>query len=67
MNEANLGDLLTLANGTCISIGFVWYVDLICLVLLARSSIPFFEINKIDLKRPLDYNEEKLINNLLKY
>lgn len=37
VNEANLGDLfLTLENGTCISIVFVWFVDLICLVLLPK-------------------------------
>lgn len=53
MNEANLGNLLTLANGMCISIVFVWYVDLFCLVLLTGNSIPFFEINKIDLRMPL--------------
>lgn len=64
VNEANLGDLLTLADGTCISIVFVWYVYLICLVLLTGSSIPFFEINKTDLRMPLAL---QLIINFLKY
>uniref|UniRef100_A0A8D0ES86 Histone-lysine N-methyltransferase SETDB2 n=1 Tax=Strix occidentalis caurina TaxID=311401 RepID=A0A8D0ES86_STROC len=50
VNEANLGDLLTLTNGMYISIVFFWYVDSICLVLPTRSLFPFVEITKIALR-----------------
>lgn len=60
MNEANLGDLLTLTNGMCSSIVFIWYVDLICLVLLTRSLFPFIEISKIDLRSLLALQGKKL-------
>lgn len=59
VNEANLGDLLNLKNGMCISIVFIWYVDLICLVLLTRSLFPFTEINKIDLRSLLALQGKK--------
>lgn len=59
MNEADVGDLLTLANGMCISITFIWCVDLIYLVLLSRSLFPFVEISKIILRSLLTLQGKK--------
>jgi len=56
VNEADLGDLLTLTNGTCILTAFICYV---AFIYLTRGLFPYVEINKVDLRSLLALQGKK--------